>query len=535
MAVRTSTESPAVARAAAAKPVAWPAWQRWLIPSFQDLLFISLISWLFLFGAGGWDVLVNDADVGWHIRTGEHVWQTRSVPHTDLFSWSKPGATWFAWEWLSDLAYAGVHALQGLKGVVLLGGTLIATTYLLLLRYMVWRGANPVAALAFGLVAIGASSMHFLARPHLFSLLFLLASLWLLVRDRRTPDRRVWWLVPLTVVWTNLHGAFPVLLLVLALQGVGGSIEAWWNGAAGAARWRPLARYGLLGTACLAASLVNPYGWALHGHILSYMQSSWIQEVVQEFQAPGFRAENERQFELLLLVSLLMAGQALRRRQVVEPLWVVMFAHLALTSVRHAPLFALVAAPLAADEVSRHWEALRVRLGKRATLGLLAQVGEDLRPGFQRATLWPVVFIAALAMIDEPIRWPRDFPARLFPTRMVTEHQELLARSRVLTTDQWGDYLIYRSYPRQRVFIDGRSDFYGPELGREYVALGEAGARWPELMRKHRFDVVLCPPGWSLAAALKREPGWELKAQDARALLFVRRGERDAATSGQVH
>ena len=44
---------------------------------------------------------------------------------------------------------------------------------------------------------------------------------------------------------------------------------------------------------------------------------------------------------------------------------------------------------------------------------------------------------------------------------MVHANAERLERGRLLTTDQWGDYIIYCFYPRQKVFMDGRSDFYG--------------------------------------------------------------------------
>ena len=55
---------------------------------------------------------------------------------------------------------------------------------------------------------------------------------------------------------------------------------------------------------------------------------------------------------------------------------------------------------------------------------------------------------------------------------MVHAHSDLILQSRVLTTDQWADYLIYIN-PAQKVFIDGRSDFYGPEVGNDYLRLIE--------------------------------------------------------------
>src|SRR5262249_47722073 len=71
-------------------------WAQLFLPSFSDLFFIALMCWLFM-GAAGWSGLLVDADVGWHIRNGEWVLDHHAVPHQDLFSFSKPGAPWYAW------------------------------------------------------------------------------------------------------------------------------------------------------------------------------------------------------------------------------------------------------------------------------------------------------------------------------------------------------------------------------------------------------------------------------------------------------
>ena len=81
-------------------------------------------------------------------------------------------------------------------------------------------------ALAVALLGVGGSSIHFLARPHLLTLLLLSISVWMIEEDRKRPSSWIWWLVPLTVVWTNLHGGFLALIVVLGLATVGTGIEA---------------------------------------------------------------------------------------------------------------------------------------------------------------------------------------------------------------------------------------------------------------------------------------------------------------------
>src|SRR5690348_15733661 len=88
------------------------------LPSFTDFAFLMPL--VFLFGRmGGVRTLLGDCDTGWHIRTGQWILAHRSVPAQDMFSFSKPGAPWFAWEWLSDVVLAGLNSVGGLKAVAL--------------------------------------------------------------------------------------------------------------------------------------------------------------------------------------------------------------------------------------------------------------------------------------------------------------------------------------------------------------------------------------------------------------------------------
>lgn len=499
-------------------------WRRAVLPTYADFLFIALIVWVFVVGAGGWDVLLGDGDTGWHIRTGERILATGSVPVTDEFSFTKPGAEWYAWEWLSDVVYALAHRWDGLRGVALLAGALVGLFGVLLIRFMVWRSADTIVSLVVTLVAFGASSLHFLARPHLFTLVGLVGVIWLLERDRRRRTRWLWLLIPLTAVWVNLHAGFVALFPILGCLIVGSAAEAWFarRGKLGTSWWGESARYSVLALGCASASLINPYGLKLHQHIWAYLHAGWIRDAVQEFQAPSFRHESHFQFELLLVCGLLACAALLARRRFVEPLWLLMWGHLALGSVRHIPIFAIVAAPVVASEATRLWRGLVEQSPKNSIPGILNGLAGDLNPGFRRSTLWCVVFLVGLAVAGEDAGLPSTFPADRFPMAMIERNGASISSSRVFTNDEWADYLLYRYYPDQRVFFDGRSDFYGEHLLEEFKSayLGEAG--WSEVLDKYDCDLVLVPPESALSSLLRNERGWRLVDEDDRATLFGR-------------
>lgn len=495
-------------------------WTRLLVPSFSDLFFLATLAWLFM-GTYGWSGLLADGDVGWHIRTGEFILDHGSVPHQDLYSYSKPGAPWYAWEWLADVMDAALFRAFGLKGVVLVAGVLIAFFATTLMRRIMRRGVHMFVAILVALAGVGSASMHFLARPHVFTLVFLSISMWMLETDRdgKCASRRLWWLVPLTLLWTNLHGGFLVLIAILGLAALGSAAEAW----TGDGNFAPSIHYGALTVCCGAVSLVNPYGWGLHQHVVEYLRSDWIRTVVQEFHSPSFRDEGMLQFEVLLFTGLAAAGSLMRRGRVVEGLWILYFAYLSLSSVRHVPVFVAVTIPLIAGEIGGWWSAWTTGRAKNSVPGILAAIGADSAAGFQRTSLWPAVAIAALVVINDPIKWPTDFPKELFPVEIVRKYEAQIVHSRLFTTDQWADYLIFRNPRQQKVFIDGRSDFYGPSVGDEYLQVLTGAWQWRRVMEKHKFDLALVPVNQPIAQLLKQSPDWRVAVDDGKHILLVPR------------
>lgn len=538
-AVVIGTASPARAKNRDVDRLAGNRWTRWIFPSMTDLLFVASMAWMFMSsGKHGWQSLLADGDVGWHIRVGQYILSHGKVPQQDLFSFSKPGAPWFAWEWLADVIDAGLHNAAGLKGIVLIAGAIIAWFGITLLRRAVVAGAHPFIALLVMLLGTGAASIHYLARPHIYTLLLLSLCMGMLEADRRrqnqkTPARYLWWLIPVTLLWTNLHGGFLVLVLVLGLATLGNIIETVWEQAdlaggldlAGrhlaSADWSRSCQYGLLTLGCAAVSLVNPYGWGLHKHVIEYLRSDWIRNIIQEFQSPSFRSESMMQFEVLLFVGLISLGALVRRRRIVESLWILAFAYLALSGARHVPVFVAAVSPLIALEMSWWWRQLAGAASRKSILGILNQVAADIEPGFRRSSLLPLMFVAGLAVLGSPTPWPTDFPPEVFPVEMVHAHEAQILQARLLTTDQWADYLIYL-HPEQKVFVDGRSDFYGPEVGNQFLHVINGAPDWSKVMDKFQFNLALLPVDVPLAQLLKQQPVWRVVADNGKQILLAR-------------
>ncbi len=508
-----------MARAAPRRPWAGRI-GRLLTPSMVDIFFVALLMAAFV--RPGWQQLLADGDTGWHIRTGQLVLAEGRAPRVDRFSFTRPGERWCAWEWLSDAAFALMFAAGGLAAVAKLAGAVLCLAAAVVFAWLLRRGSGLWIALAVTLAAVNASSVHYLARPHVFSILLYAVSLWILDEAGRGRPLLLWMLPPLCALWANLHAGFVVLPATLLLAA---AVDA------ARRRFHPAWRYLAAAMACLAASLLNPYGWKLDQHILSYLRSPWILNHVQEFQSPDFRSEGTLVFAILLLGGAALASRTIARGNWFEGILALAWGFAALRSARHIPLFAMAVAPVIADECARWWRREAERAAPRSPVQILWQTAQDL--GCRGATVWLPVLGAAAAMAAPAV--PIGFPADRFPVQAVERNAGLLAPAgrmpRVLTSDQWADYLIYRFYPRERVFFDGRSDFYGPRLGADYSALQTGAENWRALVARYRFDLALLPRAWPLDAGLAGQPGWQPVYEDSVAVLYRRtavrrRGER---------
>ena len=92
----------------------------------------------------------------------------------------------------------------------------------------------------------------------------------------------------------------------------------------------------------------------------------------------------------------------------------------------------------------------------------------------------------------------------------------------MFSTDQWGDYLIYRHYPNVKVFIDGRSDFYGEKFGDQYLDVIDSKWNWERRLDQYGIRTVLLPVDTSVASVLKGSSHWRVVYDDHVAIVFER-------------
>jgi hypothetical protein len=399
---------------------------RWFRPTLLLLCAVFLIG---LFSTG-----IADYDFWWTLKSGQFIAQNHRLPVPDPFAFTTPLARDaypgesvtrrfnLTFEWLAQLKFYSIYRLAGFGGIVLFRALLLAGCCALI-GAIVWRrtsGFYRALAAAFAAAAVlWPDFAH--DRSYLFTFLFLAATLAIL------EYRRWLWALPvIAVVWANCHGGFFLGWIAAAAY----CAEALYLRRAGPVnRDREL---WIVAAVSVAASAINPNGFRVI-EVLGYFRHSFLQSKLLEWSAPALWPLSP--FSALLFAGAAAMLWARSRVRVADWLLFAAFAAAALSAQRNIFLIGFWAPVVIASYVPFKRAVPAIAQFAAAAL-VLAGLGIGLTRGsfFQfRAADWRFPSGAADFLLAHGVTSP------------------------MFNTYEFGGYLIWRLWPQERVFIDGRA------------------------------------------------------------------------------
>jgi len=442
---------------------------------------------------------IYEPDLWYHLAHGREAAAGRLV-HTNVFSFLHPDYPQAYTSWLYDLAgYLAWQAADG-TGIQVLHGALL--TLMFVLVYRGCRERAPVsAALAVVIIGFFVVEPRAIPRPHVASFGGLATCVLLVERARRLRTAApLGWAIPIVALWSNLHveAVFGALLV-----GVFGAGELAYPAALPR---REAVKAIALSAACLAATVVNPYGWGLE----RYLYENWsVPQIlnIAELQSPSLPTYQAFfGYAALAALAILMPWRA---ASLSELAMAAIFGALGLRFLRFTPLVFIVTAPLVAD-----------RIGRLIARGLdgRAVVGTALAAGL----LMSRVPIAALARVQTGSR--AVAPPQFFSPGMPAFARATGLHGPVFNSMNLGGYLIWQLYPGTRTFLDGRLQAVPQEHVRAILAAARSQAEWDALVAGVDWAVLSLPRPNELSGAGRfRRPQWPTVYWDEAVDVRVRR------------
>jgi hypothetical protein len=495
---------------------------QFFLPSVSQVVFLIVFLGCF---AGSGSFLLRDGDTGYHIRAGEIILRDLAVPRHDPFSFITPTMRWTTHEWLSEVVMAIVHKALGLPGIVFLFALLLSATYWLLSRAIRSFRRNILMDLLILVLVILSSTFHWLARPHVFTLLLVVLLYHVLTLHQENRGNYLYLIPPMMLLWVNLHGGFIVgflfmgiflsghFLRYLASKGEERSVSA-----------NKGKQLSLVLAASVLAALVNPFGVQSFLFPFRVVFDTYLMDHVQEFLSPNFHDVFPYRYLLLFLIGILGLSKA--GLTATELMLVLPFTSMSLYSLRYIPLCAIVYAPILSkygDILIQQYEGRGSRLLRERSL-VYDRIDASAK-GYA-IPLVVLVVVAALATGKIPVR----FPEKTAPEAAIGFLRANPIPGNMFNHDEIGDYVIYWLYPRCKVFVDGRADMYGPPILKEYSTVAGIEPGWKDVLGKYDINYIFYYSDSVLVRHLSTDAGWRKIYSDKMTSIFLRNTPENAET-----
>jgi hypothetical protein len=461
-----------------------------------------------------------DPDLWGYLAFGRLFWGQGNFPYLDVFAYVPTLKPWVYHEWLTGVLFYPLYQTLGDWGLQVLkfafGFATIAVTYLTARR----RGADLLPSGLILLFCISAMSVGYSAvRAQVFTYFFFALFLYLLETARLSGNRRwLWVLVPIEVVWCNLHGGFLAGLGLVMLYAVGEALCR-----------RPFLHYLLWFLLAGMATLINPYGlkyWSYLLHAVTMPRpdiSEWV-SVFAGFQQGIVGGKEIFYILVLIYVAVLLAWWA-RWREITPALVLLFTLYLAVKHNRHLVFFALTFGAYMPILLTAYFRELQTRPRLMTWIHRL---------GLKIPALIVVLLIALFSYrfaIRDPLKLqlPSEPKSGIqhemyYPLGAIDYMEQGHLSGKLLVHFNWGEYCLWRLSPHCRVAIDGRYETVYPEdLHKEYFDFLNARPGWRKFLEHYPPDMILVKLRSSLYTLLSSDPEWLQVYADPGCVLFRHR------------
>jgi hypothetical protein len=456
-----------------------------------------------------------DYDLWGYLSFGRVFWEDGYFPFRDIFAYTPTKPLWVYHEWLTGVVFFFIHKYSGPAGLQLFRYVVILFTIYLIYATALRKGGSQLAAAIALIPAMLIISFGYVpVRAQIFTYLFFIMTVYILEDAKITGKWSVlWWLLPVQILWCNLHGGFVAGLGLIGLYAVGEGLSG-----------RRVFPYIRIGVFAALATLINPYGIKYWLYMIDAV--AMPRPEIDEWMsvAEAIRNHYLTSSIFIFLVSAIVSSLlcAFRRGKNLADLFVLAVTiYLGCKHIRHSVLFGLIFGAYMPVMLSEYWEAWRAK-GLSITRRLWI-------PGSLPVILLFTLYLSinpSLSTTPVP-SFALYAPSSFFPAGAVNWIKAHDIQGKILPHFDWGEYLIWTCYPACRVAMDGRYEsVYEDRVAEEYFNFLRGREKWDVFLRKYPHDMVLLKYMSRTHLLMLREPSWRVAYVDQLCVLFLKNENR---------
>lgn len=441
-------------------------------------------------------------DLGRHLENGKIVWQDSKVLTHNFYSYTEPDFSFINHHWLSGVVFYLIYLLGGFKLLTIFNALLAIIIFLLAFNFAQKKSNFYLSAIV-AIPVIFLLSERVEIRPEIFSYLFIILSLILI--DKTAKDkkwRRLFWFIPLFLLWVNSHIYFFIGLALLGLKLVAEFIPAFIKNTDNFkdrfySAWTLAKPWAISFFASFLVCLFNPNTW--RGLLYPF----------NIFKNYGYQiVENKSVFFLEHLVinsnftlfKIILAGLAVswilyflfsKRLRLFELLVSFLFIGLALFASRNLAMFGLIALMLIPANLSNPFKYL-----KNVLLVKFPAIEKNLKLSIFILIVTTIVGSGVYLLIDghsynKVIKNPSGLGLTDDNLGSIDFFKENNLSGPIFNNYDIGSALIFWLFPQEKVFVDNRPEAYSNKFFTEtYIPMQEDAAKWEEASNLYKFKAI---------------------------------------------
>lgn len=460
-------------------------------------------------------------DLGRHLILGKIIWEEKSIPGTNLFSYTNPAFPFINHHWGSEIIFYITEKLFSINGLIILK-IIIASSAIFILTIYIWQNSSLVPYLISSALTITVMRERTEIRPEIIALLLYSIFLLILYKEKKTAGKLIWIIPLLNIFWVNSHISFILGWSIYFIFIMDRFIVR-----------RMKIKYLILGLLLILSTFINPFGW--RGAFYPFSIFSNYGYSIVENQSPLFLEKFMNNptilyFKTIFLLLIVLTPFLMKNKYYFEIGVAISTGLLSFLTIRHFSFFSLAAMlPLSVglsyirSIIITKWKTTsKSNIWKEAAACLIV-LGFILYEIF--SLLSNNYYIskgsaqrAGLGQI-KGMRETVDFFQKHHLTGPIFNNFDI------------GSYLIYRVYPEERVFVDGRPEAYPESFFKQvYIPIQENNKSWEEASNKYNFQAVIfghtdaTPWGREFVSRISKDPSWKMVYFDDFGVIWVKKG-----------